>query len=522
MPDGSVFISYRRDDTAGEAGRLADHLTRRFGPGRVFIDIDTIAPGSDFVAALERALTGTSVVLVVIGRQWLTTSDHRGARRLDDRDDFVRREIETALTRGARVVPVLVQNAPMPPADALPAPLAALATRQAVHIDHEEFSADVERLAEAITPFVDAQGPPVRRMGRAWVAALVVGLTLIGALGWRWQRSAATASAVARAADEAGTREVAARRARQQDVDDLVRVAGDELQRGQLAEAVATLARAVAADADTARARALQEDVAMRWIRDLSVPSGQRFADAMKAPLDVLDGAAASATGAHQADLIAHQGWAIFLRWRDGERGLKPAEAYRQALAIDPTNPYANAMLAHWTLSFVDRPDSLDQARRLFRIAADAGRAADVVRGLQFSALRNDRSVESQLETIRVMDEMRRRAQPLRPVDIRDAWSTYYFALRESAQVNATALVAVLPPSEHLLTLQWAFGDYVKTDASRLPQFQYYSARLQAAAGDRVAARQTLEALSNEFRTSPGMLRDAVAAALEGLTERRR
>src|SRR5262245_3337205 len=140
MGGGSIFISYRREDSAGEAGRLAEHLARRFGDDRVFIDIDAIAPGADFVVALDRALTDTKVVLVMIGRQWLGITNAQGARRLDDPDDFVRREIETALQRGTSVIPVLVQNVVMPSATQLPGAISKLASRQAMSIQHEEFN----------------------------------------------------------------------------------------------------------------------------------------------------------------------------------------------------------------------------------------------------------------------------------------------------------------------------------------------------------------------------------------------
>ena len=90
----------------------------------MFIDIDTIAPGTDFTTELERALVGTTVVLVIIGRRWLTAADAQGRRRLDVSDDFVRREILTALQRGARLIPVLVQNTTMPTAADLPDTLA--------------------------------------------------------------------------------------------------------------------------------------------------------------------------------------------------------------------------------------------------------------------------------------------------------------------------------------------------------------------------------------------------------------
>jgi hypothetical protein len=131
-------------------------------------------------------------------------------------------------------------------------------------------------------------------------------------------------------------------------------------------------------------------------------------------------------------------------------------------------------------------------------------------------------SVDNRLETIRVIDEMRRRDERLRPRDVSDAWSIYYFALSDSGSLTSTALLAVLPPAEHLLTLRWAFDDYSRADESRLFQMRYYTARLQAEAGDTTAARNELQALRSELRSSPGSLRDAVERALEAVTARPR
>jgi len=513
MDGGGIFLSYRRDDTAGEAGRLAEHLARRFGQDHVFIDIDTIAPGTDFTTELERALVGTTVVLVIIGRRWLTAADAQGRRRLDVSDDFVRREILTALQRGTRLIPVLVQNATMPTAADLPDALAPLASRQAIAIQHEEFSADTQRLGDAIAPLLERNGTRAK-LSRAVVAAIAsVALLAVVFLGWRWQQSTTAAEATARAAEQAE----ATRQARQQEVDDLVGVADAQRERGQLSDALTTLERAVSLDADISRAKALEEDVAMQWIRGLAVESGQRFADAMKTPLAVLDRAAPFASGPRQGDLLAHLGWATYLRWRDGERSLDPPATYRKALAVDSANPYANAMLGHWTISY-DDPNDLEQARRLFRTAIDSGRATDVVRGLQLSALRNAGSVANRLETIRVLDEMRRRDERLRPRDVSDAWSIYYFALNDNGALTSAALLAVLPPTEHLLTLQWAFDEYARSEKSRLLQMRYYTARLLAEAGNVMAARDALQALRTDLASSPGSLRDAVDRALEAST----
>jgi len=514
MTGGSVFISYRREDAAGEAGRLSDHLTRRFGRHRVFIDIDTIAPGTDFIVELDKALSGTAVVLVVIGRKWLTVTNPDGSRRIDDGADFVRREIHTAVQRGTRVIPVLVQGAVMPSASELPPELAPLATRQASAIQHEEFSADAQRLADAIAPLIEGTTSWWRRWQKPVLAGMLA-VMVLGLVGWRLYRVPTTTGG--RGTVQEGDDE--ARQARQRQVDDLLRVAGGQHQRRQFAEAMATLDRAVAIDADSVNAKTLQEDVAMQWMREIGISDGQTFADAMKVPLAVLDRAAPFATGARRGDLLAHLGWATFLRRRDGDRREDPEGLYRQAIAADPTNPFANAMLGHWLLWNGSDSTSLERARPFFRVAADTGRATDVVRNLELSALKNDRTVASRLEAIRVLDEMRRRGEPLRASDASDVWSTYYFALGDHGDLRTPALVAVLPPTEHLLTLQWAFGNLTQDEGAKRQQFRYYTARLQAAAGRTAEAREALRTLQAEFgRNSGGSLPDAVSQALRELS----
>lgn len=145
-----IFISYRRDDAAGHVGRLHDALASHFGPGRVFRDLDSIGYGEDFVEVVEKAVGSCAVVVVVIGRQWLEVTDSSGRRRLDSPRDFVHLEIATALRRGAKVIPALVEGAAMPSEDVLPAPLAELARRNAIEISDSRWQFDVERLIEAL------------------------------------------------------------------------------------------------------------------------------------------------------------------------------------------------------------------------------------------------------------------------------------------------------------------------------------------------------------------------------------
>ena len=109
-PLGRIFISYRRQETAYPAGWLYDRLAGRFGRGQVFKDVDSIQLGDDFVEVITRAVGSCDVLLALIGERWLTISDEHGGHCLDDPNDFVRLEIEAALTRKVRVIPILVDG----------------------------------------------------------------------------------------------------------------------------------------------------------------------------------------------------------------------------------------------------------------------------------------------------------------------------------------------------------------------------------------------------------------------------
>jgi small GTP-binding protein len=145
-----MFISYRRDDSAGHAGRICAWLKQRFGEKSVFMDVEGIEPGEDFVAAVQRRIAAATLVLVVIGRQWSSLSDGRGRRRLSLPDDLVRLEVAAALEKGVRVVPLLVSGATMPTAGKLPRSIAGLARLNALEIRDQLFDQSMERLAEYV------------------------------------------------------------------------------------------------------------------------------------------------------------------------------------------------------------------------------------------------------------------------------------------------------------------------------------------------------------------------------------
>jgi MinD-like ATPase involved in chromosome partitioning or flagellar assembly len=144
---GKIYISYRRSDSADEAGRISDALRARFGTERVFfLDVDSIRPGEDFRKAINKTVAAADVMLVVIGPNWLGANPPR----LNNPYDFVRIELEAALARDMPVIPVLVGGAQVPLASALPADIQSLAQRNASVLSHSRWQADLIRLLDAI------------------------------------------------------------------------------------------------------------------------------------------------------------------------------------------------------------------------------------------------------------------------------------------------------------------------------------------------------------------------------------
>jgi hypothetical protein len=140
----SVFVSYRRSDSPGHAGRLYDNLVARLGAENVFMDVGSTELGADFVAAIEDALARVDVVLVVIGPNWLADD------RLRDHMDWVRLEIARACERDVRVVPVLVGGASMPSPRDVPRELATVMRRQAVELSDMTWPAQVAGLLDSL------------------------------------------------------------------------------------------------------------------------------------------------------------------------------------------------------------------------------------------------------------------------------------------------------------------------------------------------------------------------------------
>jgi len=171
-----VFLSYRRGDAGGYAGRLTDTLIQRLGARSVFHDVTAISPGEDYTVAIDRALADCDAALVVIGPGWLTVTSPQGARRLFEPGDYVRLELATILRRDIRAIPVLVGGARLPKAAELPDDLQALAQRQAVELHDETWREDVDGLIRSL------RGEPAMagNRRRRWLAAGVALIALLG------------------------------------------------------------------------------------------------------------------------------------------------------------------------------------------------------------------------------------------------------------------------------------------------------------------------------------------------------
>ena len=150
QPTFDIFLNYRRQDSRADAARIYDRLSAHFGDEHVFMDIDNIQPGENFVQILDHTLASCSVLLVLIGTDWLDAKNETGERRLEAANDFVRQEIMSAIERKITIIPVLVGHAAMPSQDELPSEIALLCQQQALEVADKHFHPDVDRLISVL------------------------------------------------------------------------------------------------------------------------------------------------------------------------------------------------------------------------------------------------------------------------------------------------------------------------------------------------------------------------------------
>ncbi len=171
-----IFINYRREDTSGYAGRISDALSAEFGENNIFIDVTKINTGTDYTQVITQALDMCNYFLVLIGNTWLNCKDSSGNRRIDNPDDFVRKEISLAIKKKIKIIPVLLEETRMPLASELPADIQDMCKWQAIEITDSRWKYDIDKLIKSIN-----LGKSFFALKRKWLfpAAIIVILAVL-------------------------------------------------------------------------------------------------------------------------------------------------------------------------------------------------------------------------------------------------------------------------------------------------------------------------------------------------------
>lgn len=262
----------------------------------------------------------------------------------------------------------------------------------------------------------------------------------------------------------------------------LLATEAEEKKAGDYSAGWQTLEKVTQLDPNSASVRMAQNELAMAWLENVHLQENQKFSDVTnKVEPVLLRAVASSKPGPEQADLRAHVGWAYFLESRDGRADLDPTKVYREAAAEDGNNPYAHAMWGHWILW--QSCEQISEAKDHFAAALAAAREGDYVRRLELSALLNCHTEQSDLEVIRVANDMRKEGR--RPDDGEQGHILDIYSQEFTPKTAETLLfVNAVPPAEHVATFRWLFDDLHSDESSRTSRL-YYLAELQEAAGQR-------------------------------------
>ena len=191
--------------------------------------------------------------------------------------------------------------------------------------------------------------------------------------------------------------------------------------------------------------RTAQEDLAMQWLRDAHAPEGHTFSEISDKVSDTLATGADEAQGARKADLLAHLGWAYFLKQRDGNTSVHPEEMYRQGIAVDADNPFANVFWGH---NILWSQGSIPEANQHFAAALASHRELATVRKFQLAAFNNSQSADFEAQWWRVVDEMHKQGEPLDAGVMAGMTSRYEFVRREDEDL--AQLLVVVPAADHV------------------------------------------------------------------------
>lgn len=280
-----------------------------------------------------------------------------------------------------------------------------------------------------------------------------------------------------------------------------------------------TLEKAEKLDTSSGKVRAAQEKLAMAWLENADIQENQKFSDITQKVEPILTRAVAAAKpGREQADLRAHIGWAYFLESQDGRFDLDPAGPYREAIAEDPNNPYAEAMWGHWILW--DHCYQVKEAAPHFAAAMASQREGDFVRHMQLAALLNCDTEEADQEVIRVANAMRKEQRTIDDYERSHILGLYFFELGHET-AKSSAFINAVPPVEHVATFHWLFDSLDSnsdSDSSNRISRIYYLAALQEAAGQREDALASYRLVLSKTTARTNSLWDPSNAAVKRLS----
>jgi type II secretory pathway pseudopilin PulG len=502
-----IFISY-----SSKYRELCERLQLALeadGRHEVFVDRSELTPGRPFDETLRKGIEECDLLLFLLSPESVAAGSYALA------------ELSIAKQRwrhpGGHVLPVKV--APVAK-EAIPAYLRAVTILEP----------QGDLVAETVAA-VDAVRLPSRR-GRVW-ALLSAAVLLAGVLGaagyaqWQRQRAEETQGAEQKQVEQAQ----AAERQRAQAAQDaqmatLLATTRQLCEAGDYALAWQRHDEADARFPDRPALRQAREDCGMRWLREIHVESGkQTFTDIVNRVLPVLAQGAVSASGQRAADLLAHMGWADYLRIREGAIRLDPVAHYRKALATDAGNVFAHAMWGHHTMV---KHEPIAQAGEHFSAALASGRERAFVRTLQFAAMLHYDETDGQVEAARVANHMRLAGETLAPEQRERLWTSVYY--RGLLSRERGAFVAALTQdgdpaakraAEHAATFAWLFPQ-AQVREERGALWRYFTASLDEAAGDRAGARARFEALRDELKClrNSGRICEETLAAIKRLQSR--
>jgi hypothetical protein len=297
-------------------------------------------------------------------------------------------------------------------------------------------------------------------------------------------------------------------------VDELLVAEEVELKSLDYASAWRSLDQASQVQPNSEKVRHAQENVAMAWLEDVHLREGEKFSDiAAKLEPVLTRGLASSKDSQRAGDLLAHIGWAYFLRSRDSVFGLDPAGDYSQAVDKDPNNPYAEAMWGHLILW---NHGKLGDASKHFSAALVSGRHRDFVRSMQFAALFNCPNDECNEEIIRVANDVRKEHGEVEADDRGKIFFIYYRKMLLTKS-ESRQFLNVVPPAEHLATFRWLF-DGLDLDESKSLQRKCYLAEIQEAAGQKEEALANFRAVRSNAANYHGALVDAANDGIKRLS----